>query len=186
MACPDGFWCMQFKDWLNVGILIVTVLAIVAGPIVAVRLTLRFELSREKLRRKYETFHALMKTRRVTLSLEHVTALNVIQTEFHDDDKVISAYKKYIDNLGGPPLPNGATPDAIRKFLEQRDDVFNEMMFEIGRILDLHWISGSCESILTRRKVGSIWRQSKTPLGSLHWNFCKESEPCQYRHSNQT
>jgi hypothetical protein len=135
MACPDGFWCMQFKDWLNFGILVVTIAAIVAGPIVAVRLTLRFELSREKLRRKYETFHALMKTRRVTLSLEHVTALNVIQTEFHDDDKVIAAYKKYIDNLGGPPLPDGATPDVVRKFLEQRDDVFNEMMFEIGRHL---------------------------------------------------
>jgi hypothetical protein len=135
MDCPTGFWCMQFRDWLSLGILIVTAIAIVVGPIVAVRLTLRFEMSREKLRRKYETFHALMKTRRVTLSPEHVTALNVIQTEFHDDEKVITAYKKYIDNLGGAPLPPGANADAVQRFLEQRDDVFNEMMFEIGRHL---------------------------------------------------
>lgn len=135
MNCPDGFWCMQFKDWLNVAILVATAVAIVLGPIVAVRLTLRFEVSREKLRRKYETFHTLMKTRRVTLSADHVTALNVIQTEFHDDEKVIAAYKKYIDNLGGPTLPTGSTEEAVRKFLETRDDVFNEMMFEIGRHL---------------------------------------------------
>jgi hypothetical protein len=135
MNCPEGFWCMQFKDWLNVAILIVTAIAIVVGPIVAVRLTLRFEESREKLRRKYQTFHALMRARRVTLSPEHVTALNVIQTEFHDDEKVITAYKKYIDNLGGAPLPPGSNDDAIKRFLNDRDDAFNEMMFEIGKHL---------------------------------------------------
>ncbi len=135
MDCPQGFWCMQFRDWLNVGILLVTAVAIVIGPIVAVQITLRSETSREKLRRKYQTFHALMKTRRVTLSAEHVTALNVIQTEFHDDDKIIAAYKKYIDNLAGPHLPPGSSDDEIHRFVDLRDDVFNEMMFEIGRHL---------------------------------------------------
>jgi hypothetical protein len=59
----------------------------------------------------------------------------VIQTEFHDDDRVIAAYKKYIDNLGGPPLPPGSTNEAIRHFVDERDDAFNEMMFEIGKHL---------------------------------------------------
>ena len=99
MDCPLGFWCMQFKDWLNVAILIATIAAIIFGPIAAVRITLSSETSREKLRRRYQTFYSLMRTRRVTLSPEHVMALNVIQTEFHDDPKVISAYKKYIENL---------------------------------------------------------------------------------------
>jgi hypothetical protein len=135
MACPDGFWCMQFKDWLNVFILIGTIIAIVVGPIAAVKITLRHELRREPLRRKYETFHSLMKTRRVALSAEHVTALNVIQTEFHDDERVITAYKKYIDNLAGPELAPNSDGETQRKFLENRNDVFNEMMFEIGRHL---------------------------------------------------
>ena len=126
---------MQFKDWLNVLILIATAIAIIVGPIVAVQITLRSEYSREKLRRKYQTFHALMKTRRVTLSADHVTALNVIQTEFHDDDKIIAAYKKYIDNLAGPPLPPGSNNEAINRYVDLRDDVFNELMFEIGRHL---------------------------------------------------
>jgi hypothetical protein len=125
---------MQFKDYLNVAILLATVAAIVIGPIVAVRISLRFETSREKLRRKYQTFHALMRTRRVTLSPEHVTALNVIQTEYHDDDRVITAYKKYIDNLG-TSLPPGSKEEAAKKFIDDRDDAFNEMMFEIGKHL---------------------------------------------------
>ena len=135
MACPDGFWCMQFKDWLNVFILVATVGAIIVGPIAAVKITLRHELRRELLRRKYETFHSLMKTRRVTLSGEHVSSLNVIQTEFHDDEKVIAAYKKYIDNLAGPQLAPGLFLKRSGSFLQNRDDVFNELMFEIGRNL---------------------------------------------------
>jgi hypothetical protein len=134
MGCPDGFWCMQFKDWLNVAILITTIAAIIVGPIAAVRITLRSDMSREKLRRKYETFHALMKTRRVTLSPEHVTALNVIQTEFHDDEKVVAAYKKYIENLA-IPVPDRGKEDAISRFVADRDDTFIELMYEIGRHL---------------------------------------------------
>ncbi|WP_456722474.1 MULTISPECIES: DUF6680 family protein [unclassified Bradyrhizobium] len=126
---------MQFKDWLNLAILVITAIAIVVGPIVAVRLTLRLEEVREKRRDKYRTFHALMRTRRVTLAPDHVTALNVIQTEFHDDEKVIAAYKKYIDNLGGPLLPPNSSNDEIKKFVDARDDAFNDMMFEIGKHL---------------------------------------------------
>ena len=135
MTCPDGFWCMQFKDWLNLLILVATIVAIIVGPIAAVRITLRHETAREQLRRKYATFHTLMKTRRVTLSPDHVTALNVIQTEFHDDDKVIAAYKAYIDNLANERLAPNSDDDVLRRFIDRRDDVFNEMMFEIGRHL---------------------------------------------------
>jgi len=135
MECPSGFWCMQFRDWLNVAILVVTAIAIVVGPIVAVRLTLRLETLRERLRRKYQTFHALMRTRRVALSPEHVSALNGIQIEFHDDEKVIAAYKRYIDNLGGPALPPGSDEKMIKRFVDDRDDAFNNMMFEIGKHL---------------------------------------------------
>src|SRR5450759_4377747 len=77
MECPQGFWCMQFRDWLNVLILIITALAIIIGPIAAVKITLNHEERRERNRRKYNTFHSLMKTRRVTLAPEHVTALNL-------------------------------------------------------------------------------------------------------------
>src|SRR2546429_5549830 len=132
--CHGGFWCMQFKDWLNVAILIATIIAIIAGPIAAVIVTRKHDVAREKLRRRHDIFNRLMMTRRVALSADHVTALNVIQTEFHDDDKVIASYKKYIDNLA-IPLVAGATEDVTKRFVEDRDDAFNEMMFEIGKHL---------------------------------------------------
>ena len=75
-----------------------------------------------------------MKTRRVTLSAEHVTALNVIQIEFHDDDKVIAAYKKYIENLSENYPVNG-TQEERNHFVETRDDAFIELIFEMGRHL---------------------------------------------------
>src|SRR5437588_849463 len=77
---------------------------IVWGSITAGQIRRRLQEQRGKRRRKYDTCHALMRTRRVTLSPDHVTALNLMQTEFQDDEKVIAAYKKYIDNLAvGPP-----------------------------------------------------------------------------------
>ena len=82
MNCPDGFWCMQFKDWVSFAILISTIIAIIIGPLLAVKITVSSEERREKLRRKYQTFYALMRTRRVTLSAEHVSAPQ------HDPDRV--------------------------------------------------------------------------------------------------
>jgi hypothetical protein len=134
MECPDGFWCMQFKDWLNFLVLAATIAAIVIGPIAAVIITSRNEDTKEKRRRKYQTFHTLMKTRRVTLSAEHVTSLNVIQIEFHDDERVIAAFKKYIDNLT-LKFPTNVPKDEIDHFIEVRDDVFIELMSEMGRHL---------------------------------------------------
>lgn len=61
--CPDGFWCMQFKDWLNVAILIVTIIAIIVGPIAAVIVTRKHDVEREKLRRRHDIFNKLMMTR---------------------------------------------------------------------------------------------------------------------------
>ena len=133
--CPDGFWCMQFKDWLNVAILIATIIAIVAGPIAAVIVTRKHDVAREKLRRRHDIFNRLMMTRRVALSLDHVTALNVIQTEFHDDEKIISAFKKYIDLLARPLPAVGSDPTVFRHFTEERDDAFNELMFCVGQHL---------------------------------------------------
>jgi len=139
MDSQNGFWFMQFKDYLNLAILVATVVAIIYGPIVAVRITLRSEDRREKTRRKYQTFYALMRTRRGTLSPEHVAALNTIQTEFHDDEKVIVAYKKHIENLGGPPLPAGSNDETSHRFMEARTDVFHELMFEIGKSLGFNF-----------------------------------------------
>lgn len=135
MNCPGDFWCLQFKDVLNAAILLVTVVAIIVGPIVAVRITRTHEDGREKRRRKYEIFHNLMKTRKMILAPEHVTSLNVIQTEFADDADVMAAYKHYIELLYRQ-TPAPSEPEAvIKKFFEEQDDGFFELVQMIGKHL---------------------------------------------------
>jgi hypothetical protein len=102
----------------------------------------------------------------------------VIQTEFHDDEKVISAHKRYIDNLGGPALPPGSKEEVIKRFVDDRDDAFNEMMFEIGKHLGFSldrrelakysyapqgWVNAEAEQDAVRRLALELL-QGKRPL----------------------
>jgi hypothetical protein len=134
MSCPDGFWCFQLKDIVNALILVVTVWAIIWGPVRAVEFSRKRDQTIENRKRKYEIFHALMKTRRVTLSNEHVMALNLIQLEFHDCPDVISSYTNYMKHL------STETPSSnIEKFLEERDDGLFDLLYQIGKALKLHF-----------------------------------------------
>jgi len=126
---------MQFKDWLNTAILIITAIAIFVGPIVAVNITRKHDVAREKLRRRYEIFNKLMMTRRMILSPDHVVSLNAIQTEFHDEDTVVSAFKHYMELRAEPAPPPNAGESVHQHFTEQRVDALNELLFQIGQSL---------------------------------------------------
>lgn len=126
---------MQFRDWLNVGILVITAIAIAWSPIYAVYLSRRQDEKREKLRRQYEIFHNLMKTRGTNLAPDHVSSLNAIQTDFYDDTNVISAYKTYIDLLYRPVPASTEPQDLIKRFFEVQHNAFVELVYEMGRKL---------------------------------------------------
>lgn len=131
MDCPDGFWCFQMKDIVNILILVATIVAIWLGPIRAVQVSRMNDEEREKRRRQYEIFHSLMKTRRVALAPEHVMALNVIVIEFYEHQKINDAFKRYVENLE-LRLPVGGDTSA---FLKQREDRFFDLVHEIGAYL---------------------------------------------------
>jgi uncharacterized protein DUF6680 len=131
MNCPNGFWCFQMKDIVNILILVVTIFAVWLGPIRAVQVSRRNDEEREKRRRQYAIFHSLMKTRRVALDPEHVMALNVIVIEFYEHEKINDAFKRYVENLE-LRLPAGGDTSA---FLKQREDRFFDLVHEIGAYL---------------------------------------------------
>lgn len=131
MDCPDGFWCFQFKDIVNILILVATIAAIWLGPIRAVQVSRRNDEEREKRRRQYAIFHSLMKTRRIALAPEHVMALNVIVIEFYEHEKINDAFKRYVENLELRPPVGGDTT----AFLKQREDRFFDLVHEIGAYL---------------------------------------------------
>jgi hypothetical protein len=119
------FWTFQFKDLLNLLILCATVFAIIWGPIKAVEISRKSDLSRDKKQRD-NIFYKLMKTRRIVLSSERIEALNLIQIEFFGKEKIIRSYKSYIQHL------SEEVPIGNPQFFEHREDIFFDLIHEIG------------------------------------------------------
>src|SRR3984893_9263784 len=69
------------------------------GPIFAVLLTRYIDWKREAKNRRLYIFRTLMATRRAQLTTEHVTALNLIEIDFHGEQQILKAWKEYFENL---------------------------------------------------------------------------------------
>ena len=110
-----------------------TIIAIIIGPIAAVVITLWWGSQNEKRRRKTEILASLMRTRATPLSDEHVGALNLVQLEFHNRVPIISAHKSYIEHLNRklPPVDQQPT------FAAERNNLLLELIAAIG--LDLNY-----------------------------------------------
>jgi hypothetical protein len=87
--------------------LILTIAAIIAGPILAVRAQKLIESFTQRRQHKDLLFKTLMSTRDNRLSLEHVRALNMIDIVFSDKSKkdkaVVEAWSEYRDHLHAYP-----------------------------------------------------------------------------------
>ena len=79
------------------------ILAIILAPIIAIQVQKYFERRKEEKDRKMNVFRTLMTTRANPLHQKHVEALNMIDIEFYDDEKVIKAWKSLLDNFGHYP-----------------------------------------------------------------------------------
>ncbi len=128
---------MTNYEVLSLLTLTLTLLAVFAGPIVAVMITRRGDVKRERVRRKTEVLSILMRTRIIKLSFDHVSALNLIQLEFDGDAAVLSAYRVYISHLYRKG-PEGSEEEATA-FLEERNDLFGDLIFELGKHLGYHF-----------------------------------------------
>ena len=60
---------------------ILTVIALVAGPVIAVITSRCIDTFRAKRDRRMDIFRTLMRTRRSTLSVDHVGALNLVEID---------------------------------------------------------------------------------------------------------
>lgn len=82
---------------------ILTITALILGPLLAVCVGRNLDDRRLKRERRMDVFRTLMRTRRETLSFDHVSALNLVEVEFQSDRKVIDAWKDYLDYLCQKP-----------------------------------------------------------------------------------
>lgn len=117
---------MTADQWVNS---VITIVAIMVGPIAAVWYTRKLDREREQRDRKLVIFRALMGTRGGRLSGDHVTALNLVMVEFYNHADVTDAYRQYINHLYRDP------PENEPNFWEEREDLFTNLLKVMGKTL---------------------------------------------------
>lgn len=110
---------------------ILTIVAIFAGPAVGAWLTRRLDDRRELQKRKFDIFRALMRTRKMPLHIDHVSALNLVEVEFVKNKQVISAWKSYLTNLS-EPFPPVEEKDRFDSAVKRRDSLLTKLLSEIA------------------------------------------------------
>ncbi len=113
---------------------IISILAILAGPVLAVQVQKFLERQREHKHNRAEVFKTLMATRGAVLSSYHVEALNRIDLEFSGDKKykkVIEAWKEYFDNLNN----RKKSEEDLKTWGERNEELLANLLYEMGNSL---------------------------------------------------
>jgi hypothetical protein len=90
---------MEAKD-------IITVIALVVGPVSAVIITLWYQRRSERRAAKRQLFVALMAHRKAAPTPEWVNALNLIDVIYADDSEVVELWHRLYDTLTTQPFNN--------------------------------------------------------------------------------
>ena len=112
---------------------IVSVLAIILGPMLGVFIARLLDSLRDKKARRWDIFSVLMRTRNMRLSFEHVGALNLVEVEFADKKEVIKAWKEYRAELSRKAHAK-ETPDEI---FQKRNNLLTKLLDAIAKTMNL-------------------------------------------------
>jgi hypothetical protein len=117
-------------------IAVITVLALLIGPVLAVLVSRMNDERRERRQAKLWIFKTMMTTRADRTSADHVRALNSIDLEFYGDGKserdVRDAWRLYLDHLGTPT----DTPNWSQRQAELLDNTLSRMATCLGYHFD--------------------------------------------------
>jgi len=133
---------MQQSVWEAIAIVIATI----CGPIFAVQTQKHLEERREKRKRQANLFMALMATRSVRASLQHVEALNAIDLTFdgktNKEQEVQRGWRAYHDSLN---MPIDLSGEPVRK--ADLDTKFVDLLYAMseatGRNFDKTYLKNS-------------------------------------------
>ncbi len=99
------------------------------GPVLAVALTLWREAAKAKNSRRLHVFRTLMATRRIHISNDHVSAINLVEVDFYKCRNVEAAWKEYRNHL----IDNGKLEDQYWR--EKKENLLAKFLCEIGVVL---------------------------------------------------
>lgn len=128
---------------------ILTIIAILLGPIISVQIQKYLERTRTDLNRKLDVFKTLMATRGSSLSYQHVEALNRIDLEFSNDKKfakIIEAWKEYFDNLS----KHDQSKEELVVWGARNEELLANLLYEMA--LSLHY---KFDKVLIKRNIYS-------------------------------
>lgn len=140
---------------------ILTLVAIVLGPILAVQVEKFLQRRRDDRNRRVGIFKVLMATRGAVLSATHVEALNRIDLEFSDEkkyQKVIAAWKEYFDNLG----QKFEDKDQLTIWSARNEELLANLLYEMGQSLGYKF-----DKVLIKRNIYS-------PVGHANLEYEQE------------
>ena len=112
---------------------LLSLLALVVGPIAAVLITRHLETRRDFHGRRMDLFRTLMRTRRVPMSEDHVGALNLIEIEFAYEPDVLAAWKLLYQHFATEHIrrpDEQRMPHAALEENRQRDTLFDKRLFD--------------------------------------------------------
>jgi hypothetical protein len=130
-------WTIKITD-------LATLVAVLAGPLIAIQVTELLRSRQEARNRKMALFRTLMSTRASTLAPSHVEALNLLDIEFDSknpaEKRIVDAWKLYHSHLGDQSYPVDAWN---RRLAELLVDMLHEMAIYLGYPFDKAHIKDS-------------------------------------------
>ena len=115
---------------------ILTIIAIILGPILSVQISQYLDRKRWDKERKLKVFKDLMSTRSANLSFQHIQGLNMIDVEFDPkvrlERDVVSAWKFYLAHLQDTNYPK-------ETWESRRVDLLIDLLHIMAKSLDYNF-----------------------------------------------
>src|SRR5262245_43706956 len=112
------------------------VLATVIGPVAAVFITCWNDHRREARNPLMPAHRVLMATRRSAMSQDHVSAINLVEVEFHGVKPVIEAWSAYLTHLN-TATPPGAASEPHTTWENRRAELLALLLVKIAAHLGI-------------------------------------------------
>lgn len=113
----------------------VSVIAVLASPVIALEVQKRLDDRRGIRERKMAIFRKLMTTRATQMSPAHVEALNGIEVEFYATSgpgkKVLDAWRLYVNHLN-TRVGDG---DALSRWVEKKNNLLIDLLYQMAQSL---------------------------------------------------
>ena len=108
---------------------IISIVAILLSPAVAVLISMRLQDRKERRQHKFSILNTLIATRHEPLSTEAVRALNMIDLAFYDETTVRQRWREYLEMLNNQGLNN---PSGWQQQGKKRIELITEMAKDLG------------------------------------------------------